>query len=119
MKHVHHVASIVVPLVLTLSAFADIARASAGGQVVVDSTFGHPGPLSGPHFVVPASVGKQEKGNLFQSLRVLNLQKGQSVTFTGPNSVNNIFARVTGGRSNIDGTLASDIPGADFYLINS
>ncbi len=58
-------------------------------------------------------------GNLFHSFRVFNVNTGESATFTGPDSITNILARVTGGsRSFIDGTLASKVVGANLYLLN-
>src|SRR4029077_13044373 len=40
-------------------------------------------------------------------------------TFTGPNTITNILSRVTGGYpSSIDGTIRSQIPRANFYLLN-
>ena len=68
--------------------------------------------------------------NLFHSFSVFNIfaSIGESVTFTGPNSIENVIARVSGDRvsaftglrsSFIDGPLRSNIAGANFFLINS
>jgi filamentous hemagglutinin family protein len=94
---------------------------AAGAQVVLDGTFGPAGPRVGPNFVVPASVGKLSGTNLFHSFSQLNVNQGESVTFTAPSDVpvSNVLARVTGGQpSNINGLLRSAIPGANFYLVN-
>ena len=89
------------------------------GQVVVDSSFSSGQALVGPNFQIPASLGKTVGGNLFHSFTEFNVQTGGSATFTGPNAINNILGRVTGGKvSEIDGLIKSDIPGANLYLMN-
>ena len=92
--------------------------ASASAQVVMDGTLGRAGALSGPVFQVTPDLGRQVGGNLFHSFSQLNLTRSESATFSGPPSVQNLLARVTGGASSIDGTLRSTIPGANLYLIN-
>ncbi|OQY57059.1 MAG: hypothetical protein DRR08_02210 [Candidatus Parabeggiatoa sp. nov. 2] len=88
-------------------------------EAVTDGTLGQVTELSG-HFEIPAHLGENLGGNLFHSFRVFNVNTGESATFTGPDSITNILARVTGGsRSFIDGTLASKIEGANLYLLNS
>ena len=68
---------------------------------------------------IGAGLGQQHGGNLFHSFRKFDIEKNAKVTFTGPGSVRNVISRVTGGQhSSIDGTLASDIEGADVYIIN-
>jgi filamentous hemagglutinin family protein len=96
-------------------AFAPISY----GQITLDGSLGPSGALSGPNFVIPADVGQLRGGNLFHSFGLFNVLTGQSATFTGPDSVNNIVGRVTGGqRSMINGLLRSDIAGANLYLLN-
>ncbi len=57
--------------------------------------------------------------NQFHSFDRFNVSNGDTVSFTGPASVENILSRVTGGsQSMIDGTLQSDIAGAHLYLLN-
>src|SRR5258705_311811 len=88
-------------------------------QVVLDGTLGPSGPLSGPNLIVPAASGRTVGTNLFHSFSRFDINSGESVTFQGPTSVQNVLARVTGGSpSNINGALRCDIPGADLYLIN-
>jgi len=88
-------------------------------QVVLDGTLGHSGPLPGPDYQIKADLGQQHGGNLFHSFQDFNLQSFESATFSGPNSVNNVISRVTGGNpSNIDGLLRSTIPNADMYFLN-
>ena len=89
------------------------------GGVVLDGSFGTSGPLPGPNFMISANYGRQIGGNLFQSFSQFNLNNLQSATFTGPSSVHNILARVSsGGPSSIDGTIRSDIQGANLFLMN-
>src|SRR6266581_8187908 len=92
---------------------------SLSGGVVLDGSLGTRGSLPGPNFMIPASFGKQVGGNLFQSFSQFNLNNSQSATFSGPNNIDNILARVTGGSpSSIDGTVNSSIPGANLFSLN-
>lgn len=88
-------------------------------QVVLDGTMGTDGALHGPEYQVRAEYGWQAGANLFHSFSTFNVGTDESATFSGPNSVQNIISRVTGGTSSwIDGTLRSTIDGADMYLLN-
>src|SRR5438094_7240821 len=89
------------------------------GGVVLDGSFGTRGPLPGPNFMITANLGRLVNTNLFQSFSQFNLNSSQSATFTGPSNVHNILARVTSGSpSSIDGTIRSDIPGANLFFMN-
>ncbi|MCB1921854.1 MAG: filamentous hemagglutinin N-terminal domain-containing protein [Candidatus Competibacteraceae bacterium] len=100
---------------LTLTLYANPLAA----QVMLDGTLGPSGLLSGPNYAIPAEVGQQHGSNLFHSFGQFSIYRGESATFSGPNSVNNIIGRVTGGQaSSIDGLLRSTIPGANLYLLN-
>ena len=91
----------------------------ANAQVVVDNSFGSAGALSGPNFKIPDTLGKAVGDNLFHSFTEFSLQTGQSATFTGPDSIQNILGRVTGGEvSEIDGLIQSEIADANLYLLN-
>ena len=75
--------------------------------------------MVGPHYTIPARLGQTYGHTLFHSFGLFNVQTGESATFTGPRTIDNILSRITGGqRSLIDGTLRSDIPGANLYLLN-
>lgn len=88
-------------------------------QIYLDGSMGTVGALAGPNFVIPSTVGQTRGANLFHSFKEFNIQQGQSATFSGPSSINNIFSRVTGRQeSTINGLLKSEIAGANFYLIN-
>src|SRR5437879_521812 len=97
-----------------------VSALAARADLRTDSTLGHP-PLilGGPNFTIGPSFGKEVGGNLFHSFSRFNVGKGQVATFTGPASIHNVIARVTGDQpTTIDGTLGCTIPGADFYLLN-
>ncbi|MDX1541861.1 MAG: filamentous hemagglutinin N-terminal domain-containing protein, partial [Geminicoccaceae bacterium] len=70
-------------------------------------------------FEIPAAVGRLEGPNLFHSFDTFHVRTGESATFTGPSGIDNLISRVTGGAvSEIDGLLASTVPGADFFFLN-
>ncbi|MDM8523684.1 CHAT domain-containing protein [Desulfococcaceae bacterium HSG8] len=92
---------------------------SAHAQIITDGTVGTAASLSGPDYQIGADLGKQAGGNLFHSFDTFNINTHGSAIFTGPDSVENIISRVTGGSSSrIDGLLHSEIQGADFFLLN-
>jgi filamentous hemagglutinin family protein len=97
--------------------------AAVGGvsraEVATDGSLGPARELSGPDYAISHDLGKQVGGNLFHSFREFSLASGESATFTGPDTVDNIITRVTGGQpSSIQGTIRSEIPGADLYFLN-
>jgi filamentous hemagglutinin family protein len=88
-------------------------------QITLDGTVGPASSLSGPNYEISADLGKQTGANLFHSFGLFNVNTGESATFTGPDTVSNIIARVTGGNpSLIDGPLRSEISGANLFLLN-
>ena len=87
--------------------------------MVVDSTLGPSSVLAGPHYKIPASLGKTVGDNLFHSFSEFGIQAGQTATFSGPEQIHNILGRVTGGSiSLVDGLIKSDIPESNLYLLN-
>lgn len=105
--------------VAALLFFCFISMQIRAGTVATDGTLGHVArSLTGPHFSVGPKLGQQRGGNLFHSFNAFTLDKGETATFTGPASVRNIFARITGGPAIINGTLACPVPQANFYLID-
>jgi filamentous hemagglutinin family protein len=89
------------------------------GHVVLDGTLGTSGPLSGPNYNITSDLGKIFGKNLFQSFSQFDLVSGEVATFSGPATIHNILARVTGGSaSSIDGTIQSSIQGANLFFIN-
>ena len=97
-----------------------VCERSILAQVVLDGKFGTSGALSGPNYSITAGMGALRGNNLFQSFSQFNLAAGEVATFTnGPASVQNILSRVTGGgSSSINGTIRSDIAGANFFFLN-
>jgi filamentous hemagglutinin family protein len=100
---------------------AVICVSPARGEVTLDRTLGNPPPLMGPDYLVLPSHGKLVRRNLFHSFARFDVQRsrGESVTFRGPSSVNNVLVRVTGGEpAHINGTIAVQIPGANLFFMN-
>ncbi len=96
-----------------------ITTLSTNAEVITDGTLGQQVNLSGPDFQITPDLGQQHGGNLFHSFQDFNLNSLESATFSGPNSVQNILSRVTGGNpSNIDGLIRSTIPNANMYFLN-
>jgi len=90
----------------------------ANAEVTLDGSLGRSGALPGPDYLIGTDLGRQHGGNLFHSFQEFNLNRLESATFSGPNSVSNIISRVTGGNpSNIDGLIRSTVP-ADMYFLN-
>jgi filamentous hemagglutinin family protein len=88
-------------------------------QVVVDGKFTPAGPVAGPNYAITPELGATRGNNLFHSFEQFNLSAGEVATFSGPANIQNILSRVTGGAaSSIDGTIRSEIAGANFFLIN-
>ncbi len=57
--------------------------------------------------------------NQFHSFDRFDVGTGDTALFTGPSAVDNILSRVTGGSTSmIDGTLQSDIPRVNLFLLN-
>jgi filamentous hemagglutinin family protein len=91
------------------------AGATNGGTVTMDGSL--PGTVSLSASTYSISSGKQSGINQFYSFSQLNLVKGDIASFSATSGVSNIFARVNGGQSSIDGTISA--PSASFYLINN
>ncbi len=88
-------------------------------QIITDGSLGPGVPLPGPNYQIPADVGQIRGSNLFHSFEQFNIYADETATFTGPDTISNILSRVTGGNpSNIFGELRSEIPGANFFLLN-
>lgn len=88
-------------------------------DVVLDGTWGRHDTLNGPQFDIRAELGNPVGTNLFHSFERFNLDSGEIATFSGPNHLENIISRVTGGTASmLNGTIRSTIPQADMYFIN-
>lgn len=88
-------------------------------DISLDGTMGTSGSLTGPDYRITSDLGQQVGGNLFHSFDTFDVATGETATFTGPDTTENIIGRVTGGTgSRIDGRIISDISDANLYLIN-
>jgi filamentous hemagglutinin family protein len=99
--------------IIALACFANATRA---GNVASDGSLHSIVTHTGNNFLV--TQGTIVGNNQFHSLATLNLDKGETAEFTGPANIQNVLTRITGGPSNIDGTIQCDIAGANFYLVN-
>jgi filamentous hemagglutinin family protein len=95
------------------------APGSATSQVITDGSVGPKVSLRGGQIEIGAALGSQRGDNLFHSFERFGIATGQTATFTGPDTIQNVISRVTGGEaSHLDGTLASKVGQADLYFIN-
>lgn len=103
--------------ILTLAIL--LGPASARADVFLDGSMGAAGAVSGPAYDIKSEYGRRAGGNLFHSFRTFSVDTGETAVFSGPDIVENIISRVTGGASSwIDGLIRSSISGADMYLVN-
>ncbi len=95
-----------------------VSHAQVVTNVVEDATLGTTVIPNGSG--VHIGGGTQMGSNLFHSFQNFTVGTGETARFMDPQTgVNNILSRVTGGNmSVIDGTLQSDIPGANLFLLN-
>jgi filamentous hemagglutinin family protein len=99
-----------------------LAGDAARADVVRDGTIG-PGvevqPV-GPDYLIPETMGETRGSNLFHSFAEFSLYTDgdvqQSATFTAPDDIETIIARVTVEQPYIDGPITA---GPDFYLLSS
>jgi len=88
-------------------------------EIITDGHLGQAITLEGPRYPIEAHLGQQYGNNLFHSFQEFNLNNGEQAIFSGPETVNTLISRVTGGHpSTINGLLRSTLPNADFYFIN-
>ncbi len=98
---------------------AAIMTVAAKAEITTDGSLGAVNNLTGPDYIVSDTLGQIRGANLFHSFTTFNIDSGESATFAGPASVENIIGRVTGGlSSSIDGALRSSIADANLYLVN-
>jgi filamentous hemagglutinin family protein len=104
---------------IILTIFLLIMALRTPAQITTDGSLGQALNLSGPDYQIGAELGQQHGPNLFHSFQDFNLSSHESATFSGPNSIQNILSRVTGGSpSKIDGLFRSTIPNANMYFLN-
>lgn len=89
-----------------------------GAQAEVVYTADPSSTLSGD-MVLPAANGTTMGDNLLHTFLEFHVRSGESATFTGPDSIANVIARVTGDEASvIDGMVRSAIASADLFLLN-
>ena len=111
--------SLAMPIRCLLSSVILVGAPVCMAQIVTDGTVGPATTLSGPEMIIGAELGRTRGANLFHSFQRFDVPTGHQATFTGPEQIQNVIGRVTGGQtSNIDGTLRSTVGQADVYLIN-
>ena len=111
----------VLAVLLSSGLWLSLLGASGWAQIVTDGTVGPKTKVKpdGPHYVISDDLGQHHGQNLFHSFDSFNVHEGQSATFTGPPTVENIVSRVTGGDpSSINGNIGSTIPGVSLFLLN-
>ncbi|MEK7989988.1 MAG: filamentous hemagglutinin N-terminal domain-containing protein [Thiotrichaceae bacterium] len=92
---------------------------SAQAEVITDGSLGAQVSLSGSDYAITQDLGTLQGTHLFHSFEQFSLATGESATFSGDATIQNIFSRVTGGQvSTIDGLIRNAIPNADLYLMN-
>jgi filamentous hemagglutinin family protein len=102
------------------SLLAAAAPSVASAQhITIDGRFSATQTLSGPYYAIGANLGKQVGSNLFHSFGQFGLTSPETAAFSGPATISNVIGRVTGGNpSSINGTIKSNIAGANVFLIN-
>ncbi len=113
-KHLTNLAAMLFSSIFFLTSpallFADIST---------DGSVGAAQTLTGPNYAIPETLGTLKGSNLFHSFDKFSIKTEESATFTGSDSIKNVISRVTGGgKSEINGTLRSNVGKADFYFIN-
>jgi filamentous hemagglutinin family protein len=99
--------------------FITITPTLLQADISTDGSVGAAKTLTGPDYTIPETLGTLKGDNLFHSFDKFNIKTQESATFTGSDSIKNVISRVTGGeKSEIDGTLRSNVGKADFYFIN-
>ncbi len=87
---------------------------SASAQIIPDQNWGTESSRLNGNLI---ESGALRGSNLFHSFQQFNVDPGQSLFFANPVGVQNIFARVTGGVSSIQGNLG--VSGlANLFLLN-
>jgi filamentous hemagglutinin family protein len=103
----------------TVSLIAPAAMA----QITSDTTLGAESSRLTPNVLIQGGNadridgGATRGGNLFHSFSQFNVAEGQRLYFNNPIGVQNILTRVTGGRSDILGTLGVN-GAASLFLLN-
>jgi filamentous hemagglutinin family protein len=87
-------------------------------NIVLDGRLGGLQQPHGADYVIPAAWGRRAGRHVFHSFSRFNLAPWESATFTGPDDIRQIVARVQGPTSELHGQLRTDIQDADLWLLN-
>ena len=88
-------------------------------EIITDGTLGKPVHLQAPNYQIPQELGTTVGPNLFHSFEQFNIHVGETATFSGTSTIENVISRVTGRNASIiNGKLSNTIPNANTYLIN-
>jgi len=112
---------IIISILLIISSllFIIVMIPVSHAEITLDGSMGPSGSLSGPDYVISDDLGNLHGNNLFHSFGEFNVLTGESATFTGPDMIENVIGRVTGGNSSfIDGLLSCTILDANLFLLN-
>lgn len=113
--------------IAALTAGLALGGRDARADVVRDGRVGSAGPgavatesdgAGGLRYLIRESDGQRAGQNLFHSFSRLDLESDETAVYQGEASIRNLITTITGGRSSIDGRLASEIAGANLFLIN-
>jgi filamentous hemagglutinin family protein len=100
---------------IVLLTLLNMTALPAKAQIIPDGTLG--AESSRLENLTQITGGAQRGGNLFHSFSQFNIAEGDRIDFAAPVGVQNILTRVTGGPSNLLGTLG--VGGtANLFLIN-
>jgi filamentous hemagglutinin family protein len=100
---------------IVLLTLLNMVALPAEAQIIPDGTLG--AESSRLENLTQITGGAQRGGNLFHSFSQFNIAEGDRINFAAPVGVQNILTRVTGGRSNLLGTLGVEGT-ANLFLIN-
>jgi len=104
--------AVILSVLILLAASPALAQ-----SISADGTLGTTVTVNGANYFI--SDGTLRGANQFHSFGAFNVLEGESATFRGPAGITNIIGRVTGGsESLINGLVASEISGANLYLLN-
>jgi filamentous hemagglutinin family protein len=108
---------VLIHVCLLLSVLLAVSQVQVTSAITPDRTLGTTVTRNGTLHTIAG--GTIRGSNQFHSFDRFSIGTNDTASFTGPDGVTNILSRVTGGQlSNIDGTIQSQIPGANLYLLN-
>jgi len=102
----------------TTSVHAQVTAANDGAATIVNIV-GEAHVEGAPQQIdITGGTLSSDRSNLFQSFEQFDLTAEQTANFVTTADVQNVFGRISGGASNINGTLQISGSSADLYLMN-